>query len=139
MGLESINFAFVSDVDLNIELPKQKHVYSFGDNKYVCKEDDKYWIDIMIIDKNHMSIRIALCNPSEDVLNGFWELLSNIFMKDCSLYCFDFKIRMNGLDESVRKMLNFLFYRKKESFKRWNGDIVAAISADDFYKLRDGS
>src|SRR4051812_7684036 len=76
MGLESINFCFQSEELIEEKLSLNKEIKYYKDNKYVFSKDASYWIDLEILDKKSLSIRITLCNPTEPVLEALFNILT---------------------------------------------------------------
>ncbi len=134
MGLESINYKIIVDKESNDILSNYSNVESFNNKKYVLKENNKYWIDIEI-DNKSLSIRIALCNPEEEILQALHKLFSYLFkISKTQLKDLHSKEIFKKYDENTKNKIEKSYKKKKESFKKIYGDYTAAISSEEFYK-----
>ncbi len=137
MGLESINFVFRSDCNIEKKLQTIEHSLHLKDNLFAYADNGKYWIDLLVKDNNTLSLRIALCNPSAYVSNALIRLLKLLFEKTFILYSPDYNKNISSNIDWELEVKSFI-KEKKDIFHERYGNIEQAISADSFYDHLNG-
>lgn len=134
MGLESVNFLFKSEYNLKDILLSFDHIYSFNNREYFYKEDKKFWIDLLLQDQFRLSIRIALCNPMEEVLNAFFLLLDQLFEDGGLLFNLNDKREFADIADISRSEIREIYKERKDIFEKYYGYMEMAIGVESFYE-----
>lgn len=135
MGLETINFLFSSSEQMEYAIKMNKDVIHAEDKEYIYKKDNDYWIDLKFNNEYSLSIRIALCNPTEPTMIALDHLATFLFgFKDGIFIDIKAKKKYLSYNEEMKKDLFESFIKSKDVFKEMYGDFTAAISSEEFYR-----
>jgi hypothetical protein len=138
MGLESINLFFHANEQIeNVVAASGDFIY-IENRKYVYKRDNDFWIDIEFQDLNSLSIRIALCNPTNSLLNGLNSLLLLLFkFKGSKLMVMNTNRIFKEYNDEVRNALELSYINRKKVFESIYGNFTAALGSEEFYKYNE--
>lgn len=135
LGLESINLILTSSEEMKYAININKDILLVMGNKYVYKKISAYWIDLEFIETNILSIKTALCNPTEPTLLALDNLLSFLFgFKDSILVDVKANEKYNTWNESTKRKVLENFMKYKNIFRKKYGDYTAVVSLEEFYK-----
>lgn len=138
MGLEAINFVFRSEEPIEYIITSNNDIIYNEGKKYIYKKHNDYWIDMEIQDMYSLSIRIALCNPTESVLIAFSHLLSFLFgFKGGVLIDIIKKQIYKFYNDEVKNALEESYLNKKMVFESMYGNYTAAIGSEEFYRVQE--
>lgn len=138
MGLETINFFFRSEEQIEYSITSNKDIIHGGGKKYVYKKDKDYWIDLEFQNLYSVSIRITLCNPQEPVLTALYNLLSVLFsFKNGMLMDMSTKQVYKTYNNEAKEALERSYLNRKKVFQDIYGNYTAAIGSEEFYRNRE--
>lgn len=137
MGMEAINFLFRSREPLRKIIEDKSGIIYLKDEKYVFHVVNKFWIDIELQDIFSLSIRMTLSNPKESALSALDELLLYLFsFENGSLINLDSKEVFEKYNAEVKERIVNSYESRKKVFEQMYGDFTAAVSSEEFYKIR---
>jgi len=135
MGLESINLFFHCEEPLEDKLIINNMFVYEKSKKYIYKMDQKYWIDIQMLDSYTISLRIMLSNPTTYLFEALDKLFLLLFKLDSpELKNMITKEVYYKYDYITRERIEKSFLEKKILFKSMYGEFTAAIGTDEFYE-----
>lgn len=135
MGLEAINYIFRSEMALNELLYKNRDISQLSRQYYCYCEAGKFWIYLELHDNHTLSIRIALCNPIQGVLNALSSLIEFLYSQtDGWLFDMHSKEKYSAFNPLVAEKLKYSFLNKRSTFSEMYGEMAEAIGSDEFYK-----
>lgn len=134
MGLESINFLFLSEVPIEEKLTQNKSIKRINEKKFVYNDQD-FWIDIEIEGLDKISLRIALCNPTRHVVLALRNFILYLFeSNNGQLLEMRSRKKFSNFNLNAQIELEHEFLNQKKVFEQMYGNYTAAISAEEFYK-----
>lgn len=140
MGLESSNYLFVFSEDKRSnEVIEHLHLkVMLTDQEMIkcVKLGNNYWIDFLLNypQTRDVSIRIALCNPYQAMLE-LKQALQVLFLLDVNGFLLDrdSKKKYVASEEYMWDGIMTSYEKRKSLFKEIYGDVELAVSAEEFY------
>lgn len=103
-------------------------------DQFVIRDNEDYWIDLLIMEPRVLSIRVALCNPFETLFPRLIQLFDSLISQGGGVRDEFDKKNYKQINEESIATIKDSYLRKFSTFKEMYPDIVAAISSDDLHK-----